>query len=168
MVRRNEEDPSVFVTELEILVARDFGDASPSARTWMVRDRFVSGHRDCALRRRLDSVPLDTPIRDIVDRCRVWESYSDIYVGYRRLPIVTDNSRRLSTITVSFPGIAGPPRIEPVVPVVMVRTALPEEPTVLEVLAQKILDQTVNCGEKSSTVSGPPLTNFRGTPKCPD
>ena len=25
----------------------------------------------------LDSVPLETPIRDVVDRCRVWESHAD-------------------------------------------------------------------------------------------
>ena len=44
----------------------------------MVRDRFIMGQRDCGLRRHLDSVPPDTPIREIVDRCRVWESHSDM------------------------------------------------------------------------------------------
>ena len=43
----------------------------------MIRDRFVTSHQDCDLRRHLDSVPLGTPIRDIVDRCRVWESHTD-------------------------------------------------------------------------------------------
>ena len=43
----------------------------------MIRARFVTGHRDCDLRRHLDRVPLGTPIRDNVDRCRVWESHTD-------------------------------------------------------------------------------------------
>ena len=33
--------------------------------------------RTAALRRNLNSVPPETPIRDIVDRCRVWESHTD-------------------------------------------------------------------------------------------
>ena len=32
---------------------------------------------NCDLRRHLDSVPPETPIRDIVDRCRVWEGHAD-------------------------------------------------------------------------------------------
>ena len=35
------------------------------------------GEAECSLRRHLDSVGLDTPIRDIVDSCRVWESHAD-------------------------------------------------------------------------------------------
>ena len=37
----------------------------------------MAGHDSCELRRHLDSVPPETPIRDIVDRCRVWESHVD-------------------------------------------------------------------------------------------
>ena len=48
----------------------------PNARTCLICDRFIAGHPDCDLRL-LDSVPPDTPIRDIVDRCRVWESHAD-------------------------------------------------------------------------------------------
>ena len=44
-------------------------------RNWMVRDRLIAAQRSCGLRRHLDSVPPDTPIRDTVDRCRVWESF---------------------------------------------------------------------------------------------
>ena len=44
----------------------------------MVRDWFILRQRDCGLRRHLDSVPLDTPIREIVDRCMVRESHSDM------------------------------------------------------------------------------------------
>ena len=46
-------------------------------RNQMVRDRFIAAQRGCGLRRHLDSVPPDTPIRDIVDCCRVWESHSE-------------------------------------------------------------------------------------------
>ena len=51
----DEMKRSVFTTELEILAARGFGD--------------VPGHQHCALRCHLDSVPPDTSIQDIVDRC---------------------------------------------------------------------------------------------------
>ena len=37
----------------------------------------MAGHSSCELRRYLDSVPPKTPIRDVVDRCRVWESHAD-------------------------------------------------------------------------------------------
>ena len=48
------------------------------ARLRLICDRFVAGHDSCALRRHLDnSVAPETPIRDIVDRCWVWESHSD-------------------------------------------------------------------------------------------
>ena len=52
VIRREEQDLSVFAMELlvEILAVMGFGDASPRAQTRMVRDRFVSGHRDCVLR----------------------------------------------------------------------------------------------------------------------
>ena len=43
----------------------------------LIQDRFIAGHSNCDLRRHLDSVPPETPIRDIVDRCRVWESHAD-------------------------------------------------------------------------------------------
>ena len=49
----------------------------PNAPIRLMRDRFVAGHENCALRRHLDSVPPKTPIRDIVDRYRVWESHVD-------------------------------------------------------------------------------------------
>ena len=48
-----------------------------TARLRLIRDRFIAGHESCDLRRYLDYVPPDTPLRDIVDRCRVWESHAD-------------------------------------------------------------------------------------------
>ena len=47
-------------------------------RDEMIRDRFIiAAQRTCSLSRHLDGVPPDTPIRDIVDRFRVWESHSE-------------------------------------------------------------------------------------------
>ena len=46
-----------------------------------MRDRFINGQENCALRRHLDSVGPDTPIAEIVDRCRVWESHEEINSG---------------------------------------------------------------------------------------
>ena len=48
-----------------------------TARLRLIRDRFIAGHSSCELRRYLDNVPPETPIRDVVDRCRVWESHAD-------------------------------------------------------------------------------------------
>ena len=51
-----------------------------TARLHLIWDRFIAGHSSCELRRHLDSVPPpppETPIRDVVDRYRVWESHAD-------------------------------------------------------------------------------------------
>ena len=82
--RRTGMDPATFATELEILAVRGFGDMGKCARNCMVRDKFITAQRRCGLRRHLDSVPPDTPIRDIVDRCRVWESHSERKTGSAR------------------------------------------------------------------------------------
>ena len=73
-----------------------FGDMSRTARLRIIQDRFIAGHDSCDLRRHLDSVSLETPIRDIVDRCRVWESHADSDARrfskpglHRALPIYT-------------------------------------------------------------------------------
>ena len=71
------EDPAIFATALETLAVKAFGDMGQTAQLRLIRDRFIAGHSNCDLRRHLDSVSPDTPIRDVVDRCRVWESHSD-------------------------------------------------------------------------------------------
>ena len=48
-----------------------------TARLRLIRDRCIAGHSNCDLLRHLDSVSPETPIRDVVDRCRVWESHAD-------------------------------------------------------------------------------------------
>ena len=53
------------------------GHMGQTARLRLIRDHFIAGHSSCELRRYLDSVPPETPIRDVVDRCSVWESHAD-------------------------------------------------------------------------------------------
>ena len=48
-----------------------------TARLRLIRDRFIAGHSNCDLRRHLDSVSPETPIRDVVDRCHVWVIHAD-------------------------------------------------------------------------------------------
>ena len=76
-VRKPGEDPSNFAITLETLAVKAFGDMGQTARLRLIRDRFIAGHGSCELRRYLDCVPPDMPLRDIVDRCRVWESHLD-------------------------------------------------------------------------------------------
>ena len=71
------EDPSIFATALEILAVKAFEDMGQTAHLRLIRDRFIVGHISCEMRRYLDSVPPETPIRDVVDRCRIWESHAD-------------------------------------------------------------------------------------------
>ena len=71
------EDPAIFATALETLAVKAFGDMGQTARLRLIRDQFIAGHSNCDLRRHLDSVSPETPIRDVVDRCRVWESHAD-------------------------------------------------------------------------------------------
>ena len=76
-VRKRGEDPSNFAITLETLAVKAFGNMGHTARLRLIRDRFIAGHENCDLRRYLDCVPPDTPLRDIVDRCRVWESHGN-------------------------------------------------------------------------------------------
>ena len=69
--------PATFATELGILAIQGFEDMKERAWDTMIRDKFIAGQRQCALRRQLDRFAQDTPIGEIVDSCRVWESNSD-------------------------------------------------------------------------------------------
>ena len=71
------EDPAIFATALETLAVKAFGDMGQTARLRLIRDRFIAGHSNCDLRRHLDSVSPETPIRDVVDRCHVWVIHAD-------------------------------------------------------------------------------------------
>ena len=70
-------DPATFATDLGMLALQGFGDMRQQARDTMIRDKFIAGQEQCALRRQLDGFAQDTPIGEIVDSCHVWESNSD-------------------------------------------------------------------------------------------
>ena len=73
---RMTRPPAAFAIELETLARKAFVDMDAS-----VSDIFIIGQGNRALRRHLDSVGPDTPIAEIVDRCRVWESHEEINSG---------------------------------------------------------------------------------------
>ena len=125
--RKEGEDPSIFGIALETLAAKAFGGMGHTARLRIIRDRFVAGHDSCALRRYLDSVPPETPIRDIVDCCRMWESHADTEA---RKP---GPERALPIYTVDEPGCGLDDRM---VAAVTVPPAVPDQ---LETLLRRLL-----------------------------
>ena len=76
--RRPGDDPSIFAIELETLARRAFVDIDPLIQLQMVRDIFIDGKPECTLHRHLASLGPDTPMADIVDCCRVWESHIEL------------------------------------------------------------------------------------------
>ena len=80
--RRPDDDPSIFAIELETLARRAFTDIDSSIQLQMMRERFIDGQTECALRRHLDSFGPNTSMQNIVDSCRVWESHNE--AGVRR------------------------------------------------------------------------------------
>ena len=55
LVRRPRDDPSIFAIELETLARRVFIDINIPIQLQMVRDRFIDGQVECALRRHLST-----------------------------------------------------------------------------------------------------------------
>ena len=91
-------DPATFATELGILAIQGLEDMKEQARDTMIRDKFIAGQRQCALRRQLDGFAQDsedTPIGEIVDSCRMWESHSDP----DRIATVNCESAEISWVT---------------------------------------------------------------------
>ena len=76
--RRPGDDPSIFATET--LARRAFMDIDTKIQLQLVRDRFIDGQAECALRRHFDSLGPNTPMTDIVDCCRVWESHRKVEI----------------------------------------------------------------------------------------
>ena len=60
-------DPATFATDLEMLAIQGFGDMKEQAQDTMIRDKFIAGQGQCALRRQLDGFAQGTPIGEIVD-----------------------------------------------------------------------------------------------------
>ena len=78
MTRSVGEDPAVFAIALETLARRAFVEVDETVRLQLVRDKFITSQPQLALRRHLDSAEPDTPMVDIVDKCRVWESHAEL------------------------------------------------------------------------------------------
>ena len=60
-----------------MLAIQGYGDLEGQIRDKLIRDNFIAGQEQLALRRQLDGFSADTPIGEIADNCRVWESHSD-------------------------------------------------------------------------------------------
>ena len=109
----------------------------------MIRDKFITCQRQCALRRQLDGFAQDTPSGEIVDSCRVWESHSEpdrvstvnceSDVGNQPGDSRTREHRKL-VVNVQ-PKVAETERQEPMV-------GNQEDPSVLEVLVNQLLQST--------------------------
>ena len=133
--RRPGLDPATFATELGILAIQGFEDMKEQARDTMIRDKFIAGQRQCALRRQLDGFAQDTPIGKIVDRCRVWESHSepDRVSTVNRESDVGNQPGDSRTLVVNVqPKVAETERQEPMV-------GNQEDPSVLELLVNQLL-----------------------------
>ena len=70
VARQPGDDPSIFAIELETLARRAFMDVHLKIQLQMVRDRFIDGQADRALRRHLDSLGPNTPMIEMVDSSR--------------------------------------------------------------------------------------------------
>ena len=163
------EDLAIFATALETLAVKAFGDMGPTAQLRLIRDRFIAGHSNCDLRRHLDSVPQVTPIRDIVDRCRVWESHADpssrrltkpspdlIYPAY----VVGDANYNIETTRVAefTRQKSKPHQLEDLLRRVLTtaeRPALKPEVPDVEKLLQQLVRETQS---QPTTVVNPPAT----------
>ena len=99
MTRPPGDDPSAFAIELETLARKAFVDVDASVRLQLVRDRLIIGQEHRALRRHLDSVGPDTPISDIVDRCRVMARHEPTGPrgGFQVTQQISDEHSKMST-----------------------------------------------------------------------
>ena len=56
-------DPATFATDLGILAIQGFEDMKKQARDTMIRDKFIAGEGQCALRQQLDGFCTGYPNR---------------------------------------------------------------------------------------------------------
>ena len=68
---------ATYATSLGMLAIQGYGDLEGQIRDKLIRDKFIDGQEQLALRRQLAGFSADTPIGEIADNCRVWESHSD-------------------------------------------------------------------------------------------
>ena len=156
------EDPAIFATALETLAVKAFGDMGQTARLRLIRDRFIAGHSNCDLRRHLDSVPPEPPIRDVVDRCRIYESHADpavrpdpLYPAYA----IGDADHNIETTRVAT--VTGPRSSQNQLEDLLRRVLAPAEPPVpkpgvpaVEKLLQQLVRETQS---RPPAVVSPPV-----------
>ena len=126
------DDPSIFAIELETLAQREFIDIDTSIQLQMVRDRFIDGQAESALRRHLDSLGQNTPMADIVDCCRVWESHCEVE-STPRMSADRCPARAICQITEDEPAPAASPKTgnwEDIIRKLLPTPALPPQPAV--------------------------------------
>ena len=130
--RRLGDDPSIFAIELETLARRAFIDIDTSIQLQMVRDRFIDGQAECALRRHLNSLGPPTPMADIVDCCRVWERHREVE-SMPRMSVDRCPARAICQITEDEPAPAASPETENwenIIRKLLPTPALPPQPAV--------------------------------------
>ena len=92
-------------------------DIDLKIQSQMVRDHFIDGQAECALRRHLDSLGPNTPIPDIIDCCRIWERHCEMEIqpqtGADRRPV-----RVIGQVTEVEPTPAMTPETETVVNII--------------------------------------------------
>ena len=106
--QRPGDDPSVFATELETLARRAFIDIDLKIQLQMVRDRFIDGQAERALRRYLDSLGPNTPMTDIVDCCRMWQRHCEVEIQPR-----TSANRRPERVICQVTEVEPTPAVSP-------------------------------------------------------
>ena len=148
-----------------------FGDMGQTARLRIIRDRFVAEHNTFELHRHLDSVPPETPLRDIVDRCRVWESHANSDVRRASKPgptqtfptyMVSDSDRgrdelRVAAVTAQP---SPPDQLETMLRLLLVDTAVPAlvpKPELLTV--EQLLQCLLACSQARQPIPVPTAGN---------
>ena len=160
MVRRLEDDPSVFAIELETLARRAFMEVDLNTQLHMVRDRFIDGQADRSLRRHLASLKSNTPMIEMVDSCRIWERHCKLEIrprmGTNKGPV-----HMAGQVVEDRPIPAIPSEIESVE--AMIRKLLPTPATPTLQAAPKDTDTDILVRQLMEMIS-PPTLGGTGTP----
>ena len=160
MVRRLEDDPSVFAIELETLARRAFMEVDLNTQLHMVRDRFIDGQADRSLRRHLASLKSNTPMIEMVDSCRIWERHCELEIrprmGTNKGPV-----HMAGQVVEDRPIPAIPSEIESVE--AMIRKLLPTPATPTLQAAPKDTDTDILVRQLMEMIS-PPTLGGTGTP----
>ena len=126
------DDPSIFATELQTLARRAFMDIELKIQSQMVRDRFIDGQAERALRRHLDSLGPNTSMPDIIDCCRIWERHCEVEI---QRPV-----RVICQVTEVEPTPALSPEAETVVDMIKKLLPTPAPPPLQAVLIRSDRD----------------------------